>query len=79
MPKKTMSNQEKVKIVLAGLQENITVTKFCFKRGIPRSSYYRWRKLVLTGLSALILGSKKPSRKQDTVRAHKLRYRCPIK
>ena len=64
MPRKTMSNQEKVKIVLASSQENIIVTKFCIKHGIPRSTFYRWRKLVLTGLCVIMSANKRPSQDQ---------------
>ena len=66
MPRKTMSNRgESENCSRCILRENITVvTKFCIKHGIPRSTFYRWRKLVLTGLCVILSANKRPSQNQ---------------
>jgi transposase-like protein len=57
--KKTISNMEKVKLVLASFQGGTNVKKFCAQHGIPRSTFYRWRNLVLVGLSTFMPVSQK--------------------
>jgi transposase-like protein len=67
MSRKTVSNFKKVRLILSSLQENVIVTKFCKEHGIPRSTFYRWRKLVLAGLAAFISGDKKEHRGRKAV------------
>lgn len=58
MPRKTISNSEKVKLVLSSFRENVVITAFCEEHRVSRSTFYRWRKLVLDGLSTLMIGKK---------------------
>jgi transposase-like protein len=80
MSRKTVSNFKKVKLILSSLQENVIVTKFCKEHGIPRSSFYRWRKLMLAGLAAFISGDKKARKgkkeEEDGDKQTVKRYRC---
>ncbi len=68
MLRKKISNLEKVKIVLSSLQDDVVITKFCVERRIPRSTFYRWRNLVLVGLSVLMSGNKTSSGRKSTSR-----------
>lgn len=54
--KKVISGSEKVRLVLSSFQMDTNITKFCAQNGISRSSLYRWRRLVLAGLSTLMYG-----------------------
>ncbi len=79
MPKKTLTNLQKLKVVLDSLQENAVVTRLCIQQGISRSTFYRWRKLVLVGLKVLFADNRNLLRNPKVSRAHKSRYRCRVK
>ncbi len=51
MIKKKLSPKDKVKLVIAALPETVNKKKFCAKHGISRSTFYSWRKRVLTRLA----------------------------
>jgi transposase-like protein len=82
----SLSKAEKVQIVLASFQSHHGITNFCLEHRIPRSTFYRWRKLVLDGLTLLIFPGEKPmgrkkvsrTRKQAVVHSN-LRYKCRLK
>jgi len=76
MSRRTISNLDKLKLILASLQENATITKLCAAHGISRSTFYRCRKLILVGLEVLFVGNKKMLRDSKVPFAHKRRYRC---
>ena len=86
MAHKTNSNMESVKLVLSSFGEKVVINTYCAEHGVPRSTYYRWRKLVLDGLSALMKGNKKPTPgknawhvgKQKVIH-RKTRYKCRIR
>ena len=59
MVKKSFTNLEKVQLVLAGIRDDVVVTEFCEKHRIARSSFYAWRKALLTDLSLSIPSSKR--------------------
>ena len=61
MPRSIFSDTEKVKVVVRGLQSEVIVTRFCAEQGISRSTFYRWRSLVLKGLSTFMSVSQKGS------------------
>src|SRR6266446_604618 len=76
MARKTLTSLQKLKVVLDGLQENMVVTTLCVEQGISRSTFYRWRKLVLVGLEVLFAKNKNLLQDSKVSRAHKRRYRC---
>ncbi len=43
------SVEEKLAIVLEGLQENVNVSELCRRHGISQASYYKWRDKFLEG------------------------------
>ncbi len=67
MPRK-ISNSEKVKLVLSSFRENVVITAFCEEHRVSRSTFYRWRKLVLNGLSAFMIGKKGSSHGKNFAR-----------
>lgn len=82
----SLSAAEKLQLVLSSFQSDLVITEFCKEHGVPRSTFYRWRKLVLDGLSALFsVNKRRPhskktthTRKQSVTRKHLL-YRCRVK
>ncbi len=49
MVKKGRSLEEKLAIVLEGLQGRSTVTDICRRNGISQSQYYKWRDKFIEG------------------------------
>ncbi len=43
------SVEEKLAIVLEGLQEKVNVSELCRRHGISQASYYKWRDKFLEG------------------------------
>lgn len=62
MTKRTYTDLEKVQLVLASIRDDVVVTEFCEKHGIARSSFYAWRKALLTDLSLSVSSSKRHHR-----------------
>lgn len=84
--RKVYSNSEKIKLVLSSFGDKIVITRYCADRGISRSTYYRWRRWLLKGLSKFMGDNKPLSQGQRNLFAgkHKMglgksRYRCRIK
>jgi transposase len=58
--------EEKLRIVLAGIQGDIEVSELCRREGINPTQYYGWRKQLLGSASQVFSnGSEKPSVKQQ--------------
>ena len=56
------SAEEKLRIVLAGLQGEIEVSELCRREGINPTQYYGWKKQLLGSASNVFVnGSEKPS------------------
>jgi transposase-like protein len=88
MPKKRLglSEAEKLQLVFSSFQSDLVVTKFCKEHGISRTSLYRWRRLVLDGLSALFTVNKRPTHGRNASHSHKQglmrrtsHYKCRFK
>jgi len=71
MLKKKISNEEKVKFVVRSFQKDVVITKFCIEHAIPRSTFYRWKKLVIASLASAMPTHKKKQRRDSASRAHK--------
>ena len=81
MPRKVLPPLDKLKLVLASLEANVIVTRFCKQHGISRSSLYRWRKVLQAGL-AVLLSPEKPIRVKRAsagTRNRQSLYRCRLK
>ncbi len=77
MPRRTISNLDKLKLLLDGLETNTAITHLCKKRGISRSTFYRSKKIFEVVLTVLFTG-KTPVKKRPT-RNHKHTRRCKLK
>ena len=64
MKRKQWSNEEKFKIVLEGLQGQLSVAEICNRHEIHQSQYYQWRdKFFKEG--AKVFDSNKASKRED--------------
>ena len=58
--------EEKLRIVLAGMQGGIEVSELCRREGINPTQYYGWKKQLLSSASKVFInGSEKPSAKEE--------------
>ena len=59
------SAEEKLRIVLAGMEGGIEVSELCRREGINPTQYYGWKKQLLNSASKVFVkGSEKPSAKE---------------
>lgn len=64
------SSEEKLRIVLAGLQGDIEVSELCRREGINPTQYYGWKKQLLGSASKVFAnGTEKPSAKEQRLTA----------
>ena len=64
------SAEEKLRIVLTGLQGDIEVSELCRREGINPTQYYGWKKQLLGSASKVFVnGSEKPSSKERRLTA----------
>jgi transposase len=64
------SAEEKLRIVLTGLQGDIEVSELCRREGINPTQYYGWKKQLLGSASKVFAkGSEKPSAKEQRMAA----------
>lgn len=47
------SAQEKLRIVLAGMQPNVSIADLCRQEGINPTQYYGWKKMLLSSASRI--------------------------
>ena len=60
------SAEEKLRIVLAGMEGGIEVSELCRREGINPTQYYGWKKQLLSSASKVFVnGSEKPSVKEE--------------
>ena len=60
------SAEEKLRIVLAGMQGGIEVSELCRREGINPTQYYGWKKQLLNSASSVFVnGAEKPSAKEE--------------
>jgi transposase len=60
------SAEEKLRIVLAGMEGGIEVSELCRREGINPTQYYGWKKQLLRSASRVFVnGSEKPSAKEE--------------
>jgi transposase len=64
------SAEEKLRIVLAGLQGDMEVSELCRREGINPTQYYGWKKLLLGSASKVFAnGTEKASTKEQRLTA----------
>ena len=58
--------EEKLRIVLAGMEPGVEVSELCRREGINPTQYYGWKKQLLSSASKVFgNGSAKPSVKEE--------------
>ena len=63
--RKTWSVQEKLRIVLAGLDGAIEISELCRREGINPTQYYGWKKQLMNSASQVFAGDRKKKSAQD--------------
>jgi len=67
MVKKKRSKEEKLRIILAGLKNESSISELCRRNGIHQNLYYRWKKKFFEGgLEALSLNRRGRAKKNQT-------------
>ncbi len=60
------SAEDKLRIVLAGVQGDIEVSELCRREGINPTQYYGWKKHLMSSASKIFAtGSSKPSSQEE--------------
>lgn len=64
--RKRWTAEEKLRIVLAGVQGDIEVSELCRREGINPTQYYGWRRQLLSSAARIFAnGSQKPTAQQQ--------------
>ena len=64
--RKRWSAEDKLRIVLAGMESGTEVSELCRREGINPTQYYAWKKTLLTSAGRVFHGEKeKPNLKQQ--------------
>jgi len=60
------SAEEKLRIVLAGMEGGVEVSELCRREGINPTQYYGWKKQLVSSASRVFInGMEKPSAKEE--------------
>jgi transposase len=59
--RKTWSVQEKLRIVLAGVQGDIEISELCRREGLSPTQYYGWKKQLAASAGKIFGKQQKPS------------------
>ncbi len=60
------SAEDKLRIVLAGMEPGVEISELCRREGLSPTQYYGWKKTLLSSASQVFnTAQQKPSRKQD--------------
>jgi transposase-like protein len=62
--RRTWKSEEKLRIVLAGMEPGVTISELCRREGIQPTQYHTW-KSQLTGSAAAIFGDRKKNKAQQ--------------
>lgn len=65
MKRRTWTHEEKFKIVLEGLQTQISVAELCNKHEIQQSQYYNWREKFLRNGASLFQNNDTTKREEQ--------------
>lgn len=68
--RRTWSAQEKLRIVLSGLDGSIDISELCRREGVSPTQYYGWKKQLLGSAAEVFdAASVKPSAKEQRLEA----------
>ena len=66
---KRFSAEDKIRIVLAGMRGEITISELCRKEGLSAATYYKWSKDFLdAGKNGLTLTTKRNATSDEVLR-----------
>ena len=63
---------EKLRIVLAGMQDEVEISELCRREGINPTMYYGWRKKLLSSATRVFDGTSKKENAQQQRAAREL-------
>lgn len=74
------TSQEKLRIVLAGLDGTLEVSELCRREGINPTQYYGWKRQLLGSASKVFDGgsSGKPSAREQRLEAENARLKSVV-
>ncbi len=77
--RRTWSAQEKLRIVLSGMQRETEVSELCRREGINPTQYYGWKKQLLGSAGEVFAnGSDRPSVKEQRLETELVRAKNVI-
>ena len=77
--RKRRSAEDKLRIVLAGMEPGAEVSVVCRQEGINPTQYYAWKKTLLSSATRIFQGEKdKPDVKQQRLEADNTRLKDVI-
>lgn len=67
--------EEKLRIVLTGMESGVEISELCRREGINPTQYYGWKKTLLSSAGRVFHGrQEKPSRKEERLQGEVARY-----
>lgn len=68
--------EEKLRIVLAGMEAGVEISELCRREGINPTQYYTWKKQLLASAGRIFNGRKeRTSKKEERLEADIARYK----
>lgn len=65
MKRRKWSHDEKLRIVLEGMSQDVEVSALCRREGIEPTLYYNWKKKLLASAGAVFSGAQKGSAREE--------------
>jgi len=77
--RRVWKSEEKLRIVLAGMEPGVEISELCRREGINPTQYYAWKKTLLSSASR-VFGAvqERPSRKEERQEAEMTRLKNVI-
>ena len=73
------SAQDKLRIVLAGMDPGVEVSELCRREGINPTQYYGWKKALLSSAARVFeVRAQKPSQREERLESELTRYKDVI-
>lgn len=77
--RRSWTAEEKLRIVLAGLDPGIEISELCRREGVSPTQYYAWKKALTSSASRVFNArQEKPSRKEERREAEVARLKDVI-
>jgi transposase len=76
--RRAWSAQEKLRIVLAGLDGSIEISELCRREGVSPTQYYGWKKQLLNSAGAVFADKRKQDSSQEDRHEAELRRKDAV-